>query len=1600
MASPSSSHDNHLPMQTILHLITIRLSSSNYLLWKNQMTPLLSLQGLSEHVDGSSPIPTTEIIVDGKNVPNPALPVWIEKDQRAIILLQALLTEEAFSEVVGLSTSRAIWLALESAYGNSSMERVQNLRDRLRHLSKGNDTVSDFGRKFKNICDQLSAISHPVADTDITHWFLCGLGPTFETFSTAIRASHMPQVYLDLLAQAEGHEMFLQAIHGSSTPAVAFSAQQHKFFAQPPQLAAPQQPSVRSSNLGQQPYLAQRGFNGGYRRRSGRGFRGGRGRGRGRRPPHCQLCRTDGHYANTCPQLMSFARNPRPNHMVSSRASVSHIEPSTGDSSVEFGNGLTLPPSPINFDRLMKEALAQGTCNQGLYVLSNTPQLAKSSRLPFELNVKRASHVLDIVHCDLWCPSPVVSVDAYRYYVVFVDEHSRFTWLYPLKTKADFLASLRSLYDLLKHSFQPKLNFFQSDGGTEFLNHKVKSLFNDNDTFHQMSCPYTPQQNGRVERKHRHIVETGLAMMFNARVPATFWVHAFSSAVYIINRLPTKVLSSKSPFEVLFGRIPQYANFKPFGCRVYPFLRNYATHKLAPRSIPCIFVGYNPQYKGYQCLDLDSSRTYVTPHARFNERYFPFTNMPNISLMFVVMVSSALLASCDPTHHSKALFDTKWLNAMHLEMDALSLNNTWTLVPRPKDANVVGSKWLFRTKFRADGSIERHKARLVAQGFSQIPGIDFSYTFSPVGKASTIRVVLSLAVVNTWTLHQLDVNNAFLHGKLTDTVFMQQPPGFVDPKFPDHVCRLNKAIYGLKQAPRAWFHRLHSFLIKDGFTCSRADPSLFVFKQDTCLLYLLVYVDDLILTGNDSNAIRSFITRLHTEFRIKDLGRLNYFLGLEASYTDSGIFLSQVKYANEIIHRAGLSDSTPVATPLSPSISLVRDGVPFDDPTKYRSIVGVLQYLTITRPNIAYAVNQVSQFLHSPMVDHYKVYWARCLDTRRSMFGYSIFMGGNLVSWSAKKQPTVSRSSCESEYRAMANTAAEIIWLTHLLRELHALPHGRPTLLCDNQSALFLTQNPVSHKRDDQRPWKKTKASSKEKRKFTVGESAKTRSVTNKPKRKGKEINQKEEEEETDSSYEEEKSRKAKQTKKDNTKNKKKVIHRKKLPTLLIRTSPKSLYLAMQDLSNEQKEWLISMGFESILTMKIDIIPSTMAYYILLYVNSTTCPTPTVERQVPSITSWNTDLLRRRGTTEIDRGGRWKSCLALERKGKKDDEDKTPDGNNDHQSDKDDEDAGNNHSRKDVDKDGNANGDKMDEDQNREKDRNEDGDKIKMGMQMDKDQDGEKDRNEDVEKKHEDKNMNKDGDKNDDEDVNDKNGSNLCSNAKKEAGGLQDMDASELQDDELFWLSPGFHKSCDKLVERDIVLETTSYKAYRGSMDALIGDLAVPINVIDAWIDVLNDEKYKSQEAPIRLFFNTKDMLFFTMIRGLQYYVIVFNLKTPVVVIIDNDASDEGLPFKYANIPNILKDLMSRYLKALHHPLADLIQNANIEKLDLCWKTTNEDRKNSGVFAMRHLETYKAEAAKKWKSGVYKDCSRQPGQLHNLRMKYTAKILLSDINRK
>ncbi|CAH9140198.1 unnamed protein product [Cuscuta epithymum] len=461
-------------------------------------------------------------------------------------------------------------------------------------------------------------------------------------------------------------------------------------------------------------------------------------------------------------------------------------------------------------------------------------------------------------------------------------------------------------------------------------------------------------------------------------------------------------------------------------------------------------------------------------------------------------LSHTITPSPLPKTPIQALQDPNWKSAMDDEFSALIKNKTWELVPRPPQANIIRCMWLFKHKYRSDGSLERHKARLVVNGNSQQVGVDCDETFSPVVKPATIRTVLTLALSHDWPLHQLDVKNAFLHGHLEETVFMHQPPGYRDQSRPSHVCRLLKSLYGLKQAPRAWYQRFASYITSIGFTHSTCDHSLFITKQDGQTAYLLLYVDDIILTASSTQFLHHVISSLATEFAMTDLGPLTYFLGISVTRQKDGLFLSQSKYASEILHRAGMTSCNATTTPVDTHSKLSASaGPPVENPTLYRSLAGALQYLTFTRPDISYAVQQLCLFMHDPRASHLHALkrvlryikgtphlglllrkspvtnliaytdadWGGCPDTRRSTSGYCVFLGDNLLSWSSKRQPTLSRSSAEAEYRGVANAVAELCWLRNLLLELHHPHHKASVVYCDNISAVYLSGNPVQHQR-------------------------------------------------------------------------------------------------------------------------------------------------------------------------------------------------------------------------------------------------------------------------------------------------------------------------------------------------------------------------------------------------------------------------------------------------------------------------------------------------------------------------------------------------------
>ena len=450
----------------------------------------------------------------------------------------------------------------------------------------------------------------------------------------------------------------------------------------------------------------------------------------------------------------------------------------------------------------------------------------------------------------------------------------------------------------------------------------------------------------------------------------------------------------------------------------------------------------------------------------------------------------------------------KWKQALESEYNSLVKRETWELVSAPDDACIVGSKWVLKVKRKANGEIDRYKARLVAQGYSQTYGIDYEEVFSPVARYSSIRTLLALANAHDLEIHQMDVTTAFLNGTLEHDIYMKQPEGFVDPEHPNHVCKLKRSIYGLKQSARCWNQTLDVFLLKNGYRKSNADSCIYVksVKRENgfiSFVILAVYVDDIIPVSNDPEMLALEKQSLSKEFQMVDQGELQFILGMSVKRDrkKKTLFISQEKYLENTLNRFGMKDCKPVSTPLETGKTFHKrttDEEPFDKET-YQQAVGCLTYVsTATRPDIAAAVGLLSQYMADPSNDHWlgikrllryikgtlmyglkfvahendddllgyaDANWAGDVDTRRSTSGYIFKIADGVVSWRSKKQSTVAKSTTEAEYVALSQATQEAIWLRRLLSDLGCKADGPTLIKEDNQGAIEIARNPKFHNR-------------------------------------------------------------------------------------------------------------------------------------------------------------------------------------------------------------------------------------------------------------------------------------------------------------------------------------------------------------------------------------------------------------------------------------------------------------------------------------------------------------------------------------------------------
>ncbi|RVW74752.1 Retrovirus-related Pol polyprotein from transposon TNT 1-94 [Vitis vinifera] len=595
---------------------------------------------------------------------------------------------------------------------------------------------------------------------------------------------------------------------------------------------------------------------------------------------------------------------------------------------------------------------------------------------------------------------------------------------------------------------------------------------------------------------------------------------------------PCQTLLKSFPTTRLISTVPP----KIFGCSVFVHINQQHRSELDPRSLKCIFLGYSSNQKGYKCYSSVTRKFYNSMDVTFFETqpYYPkndiqgenstqeyqfwdlesfsespittenhippesfnqpesivdlwdkehiqeerrkehFLNKPMRQNRVLIQANFQHHRDTSSSEYSEAFKYPKWKAAVDEEVRALEKNGTWEITDLPRGKKPVGCKWIFTVKYKADGNVDRYKARLVAKGFTQSYGIDYQETFAPVAKLNTVRVLLSLAANLDWSLHQLDVKNAFLNGDLEEEVYMDIPAGLETTSNFNKVCRLRKSLYGLKQSPRAWFERFTKVVKGYGFIQCQSDHTLFVkhFPEGK-LAIIIVYVDNIILTGDHEEKIDLLKKLLTKEFEIKDLGNLKYFLGMEIARSKKGIAVSQRKYVLDLLNETGMLGCKPAETPMDTTVKREEsDGSAPVDKGRYQRLVGKLIYLSHTRPDIGFSVSVVSQFMNNPTEKHMTAVirilrylkmtpgkglffqrttkkeieifsdadWAGSVTDRRSTSGIVHLSGGTWLHGEARNSQ----------------------WLLEELR----VPLKHPMVLyCDNQATISIAKNPVHHDR-------------------------------------------------------------------------------------------------------------------------------------------------------------------------------------------------------------------------------------------------------------------------------------------------------------------------------------------------------------------------------------------------------------------------------------------------------------------------------------------------------------------------------------------------------
>ncbi|KAJ9554596.1 hypothetical protein OSB04_018641 [Centaurea solstitialis] len=789
--------------------------------------------------------------------------------------------------------------------------------------------------------------------------------------------------------------------------------------------------------------------------------------------------------------------------------------------------------------------------------------LGKMTKSPFTGSLQRGEGLLDLIHTDVCGPFRSTTKDGNRYYVTFIDDYSRYGYVYLIKHKSDTFEKFKEFKHEVENQLGRKIKILHSDRGGEYLSLEFNGYLKECGIVSQLSPPRTPQLNGVAERRNRTLLDMVRSMMTRAPLSIYFWGYALESAAYILNLVPTKKVE-KTPHEMWTGKKPSLAHIKVWGCEV--FVRHESQDKLADKSEKCLFIGYPQKSYGYLFYRPTENVVFVARRGVFRERELIAKEVSGSNIDFEevqesndeipdvgtstqleveipvepvdkslplrrstrvsrppefyglhitaegdTLISDNTLVNLDePASYKEAMEDpeaAKWKEAMDSEIQSMHDNQVWILVDQIPNRKTIGRKWIFKKKTDMDGNVHTFKARLVAKGYTQTQGVDYDETFSPVAKIKSIRIMLAIAAFYDYEVWQMDVKTAFLNGKLSEDVYMTQPEGFVDIKHPNRVCKLEKSIYGLKQASRSWNLCFHEKVKAFGFSRSEDESCVYVKASGSIVTFLVLYVDDILLIGNDiptMNGVKSWLGKC---FAMKDLGEATYILGIRIyrDRTKRLIGLSQSTYVDKVLKKFNMENSKKGSLPIHQGIKLCRAQCPVthDQVNKmsrvpYASAIGLIMYaMTCTRPDVSYALSMVSRYQGNPGESHWTAVKniLKYLRNTRDMFlvfggseelrvtgytdasfqtdvdnscsqsGWVFLLNGGAVTWKSSKQPTVAESTCESEYIAASEAAKEATWLQNFIGDLGVVPTiNEPIeIFCDNTGAVALTKEPKDH---------------------------------------------------------------------------------------------------------------------------------------------------------------------------------------------------------------------------------------------------------------------------------------------------------------------------------------------------------------------------------------------------------------------------------------------------------------------------------------------------------------------------------------------------------